>query len=337
MNAKLLRYFVVSMLFTLTSFVGVEKNTRFLALAEDKGIICAPNGCYTAPRSPLELTILNPLRGSIRDRQPTFSWFPVEGATRYTVSLKSGGRLLWQKANIAGTELAYPQGEDELDFDRDYDLIVEANDPDTTKGKVRFRTMNREELQGIEREIQSIRDRGLNPDETTLELAKFYQDKDLISDAIALLREAVENNTTSIPIYLELGQLYLKQVESPRLAKPAYEKALQLAQALLIKDLVLQAEAQIGLARVEFVPKNEDWEEGINHLKNAYNNYTTVGDRELEAAQVAHFLGEIYYRQENLNYAIQWYRIALKSYENLGERELAIAIEEILDELRDYL
>jgi len=143
MNAKLLRYFVVSMLFTLTSFVGVEKNTRFLALAEDKGIICAPNGCYTAPRSPLELTILNPLRGSIRDRQPTFSWFPVEGATRYTVSLKSGGRLLWQKANIAGTELAYPQGEDELDFDRDYDLIVEANDPDTTKGKVRFRTMKK--------------------------------------------------------------------------------------------------------------------------------------------------------------------------------------------------
>jgi tetratricopeptide (TPR) repeat protein len=327
-------YLTVTLLVTTFGLVGIQENVIAQQRLTNRVQACLPSsGCLEDPKSPLALIIVNPPRGAIRELRPAFSWLPVEGANRYTVSLKSSRGLLWQVSNISGTELVYPEGKDRLESDKDYDLIIEANDPDETKGQVRFRTLNQEEIQVIESQIQLIRDRGSTSDETTLALAELYWKHSLVSDAIAILKEAVTNKTKSAWVYFNLGTLYQERLQAPSLAEPMYQKALALAQEPRTEDLILQAEAQIGLARVVFVLENEDWDRGILYLKNAYDNYMTAGDRKFEAAQVAHFLGEMYYRQEDISSAIQWYRIALESYKDLGKQEYVSDLEKILEDL----
>ncbi len=125
-----------------------------------------------------------------------------------------------------------------------------------------------------------------------------------------------------------LGDLY-RDVELPSFAETPYQQALNLA--INRDDINAQAEAQVGLARVNVA--NLNWEQAVSWLEAARGSYETLNNQEL-ATQVMQFLGEEYDKSGNREQAIYWYQQAKTGYEALGETERLEYVERRLRNLQ---
>lgn len=277
-------------------------------------IICPPRGsCYEDGRgSTQNINIISPPRGSLLNNQPMLSWSEISGATSYIVSLFRSGENLWELQNVTSREIPYPQGELPLEADYDYELVVEAGEE---SGKATFRLLPPAEAEKVQAEAQSIRNLQLNPDETVLKIAEIYQKNKLFTEAIEILKQAIENGSQSVKIYQMIGDLY-QEAKLPNLAAPPYQKALNLATTL--NDINAQAEARIGLARVNIALNN--FPTSVDLLKTALANYETLKNSEL-VAQAKQFLGEVYERSGDPDQALHWYQQAKENYQSLKDLE----------------
>ena len=294
-------------------------------------LVCPERGrpCYDDARSPSSgISIISPTRGLLlaSDNQPMLSWTEVSGATSYSVRVEDSGKTLWYEKVENRTEIPYPEEQPPLEPDKDYELIVETIVGDDIKsGRQRFRLLSQLESQDVQAEAEAISTNPeLTADEKALKIAELYQEKDLLTEAIASLNSALKNQSGSISIYQMLGDLY-REAGIPTLAESPYQQALN--RATTLNDTNAQAEAQVGLARVNVTKMN--WEQAISWLEAAHKNYETLNNQEL-ATQVTQFLGEVYEKSGNLDKAIYWYQQARNGYEELGDTERLEYVEKQL-------
>ncbi len=334
-NTPVIRLTTISRLYaaTPTPILTKETNTIRNKLLLSK-IVCPPKSpCYDDGRSSVSaISIISPSRGVLlaNNKTPMLSWSAVPGATSYSVRMEHSGKTLWDKPVENRTEIPYPKDKPPLEPDKDYDLIVETIVGNDRKlGSLRFRLLSQLETQRVQAEAQAIStNTELTADEKALKIAELYQKNDLLTEAIESLKSAVKNQSSSVPIYQMLGDLYW-QVGLPTLAESPYQQALNLATTL--NDTNAQAEAQVGLGRVNVA--NRNWEQAISWLEAAHASYETLKNREL-ATQVIEFFGEVYNKSGNRDKAIYWYQQAKTGYEALGDTERLNKVERLLRNLK---
>ncbi|HBE19252.1 MAG TPA: hypothetical protein DEG17_24005 [Cyanobacteria bacterium UBA11149] len=301
-------------------------------------LLLAQNPCPENPNLPCRrrggrnpaanITIISPTRGSLLNNKPTISWFPISGATSYSVRIEYSEKILWEKIVENQTEILYPSDKAPLELDNDYEVIVETIINDKIKsGRVIFRLPNQAQQQSIQTATQNIANSQLTPDDKAIQIAEIYKKNDFLTAAIQTLNSAIKNESENITVYQMLGDLYI-QANLPKLAETPYQKALNLAGNL--NDRNSQAEIQLKLGKVyDTLDKSE---EVIASLTSARASYQSLNKLEF-AARVAQYLGEFYEEIPNRDLAIQWYETAKTEYESLGEIERANIMEKKLQNL----
>lgn len=341
MNQKSLIFLVLTLPLGAISLIAITPLPVTAEFTRDTRInlLLAQNPCPENPipcrrrggRNPAaNITIISPTRGSLLNNKPSLSWLPFPGATSYSVRVEYLEKTLWEKTVENQTEIPYPSDQAPLESDNDYKFIVETvvNDR-TNSGSIIFRLPSQSKQQSIQSEAQVISNSQLNPDEKAIEIAELYQQNDLLTEAIEILKSTANNRNQNIIFYEMLGDLYLK-VNLPKLAETPYKQALDLATN--INDTNSKAEIQVKLGEV--YDALENWEEAIASLTSARANYQTLNNREF-AAQVAQHLGELYEAIPNRDEAIRWYQTAKTECESLGQTQRATVIEEKLKNLNE--
>lgn len=172
---------------------------------------CPPKGsCYERTRGVNKITILMPINREFLDtNKPTFVWHEDEQKNQtYKITLKRIGDNipLWQTETTETTITYTKQLTEGL-----YTFTVERNN---MKTKIHFNIPSDKDMEEIQKEIQAIKTKYPNPtlnieqeSQKTIEIAKFYYQEELITQAIQTLEEAIKNNTKTPQIYLELGSI----------------------------------------------------------------------------------------------------------------------------------
>ena len=329
MKFKILINFVSLIALIAVNFVG-GKSSILLAKT-----ICPENGdpCYEEGDrgSSISIQIIGPTVGNLlpTNNRPNLSWQPEAGAESYFVSIANFSGIILE-LETGDTQIIYPQDKPPLEPNKDYTLTVETLIGNTAKsGEVNFRLLGEEEAEKVEAAAAEIRNQNnLTAEEKVVQIAEMYEGRRLYSEAIALLNNSLNEGKISPEIYQTLGKVY-REAGLSFLAETPYQKGMELAINLEDKNAI--AEAQVGLARVNI--SLENWQEAISLLEKARANYREINNRELAAAQLAQFLGEVLVEKGDRPQAIKWYRQAAEEYENLRESERLNYVEEILERL----
>ncbi len=240
--------------------------------------------------------LISPRRTLILDRQPTFRWNAVPGASYYTVGLSTSAGVIWQQ-KVGETEIVYP-GEPPLEPGKLYSLTIKADtgtsSQDENVSGLEFVLLTDTDLKQVQTDVEQLTNLDLSDEAEALALANFYADYILTSDsaqaynlaaedlatysltakAIEILEALVAQGSTTPAVYRILGDLYW-QSGLQLLAEAQYLKVVELAQEP--KDLEERAKAQFSLAEMYVVL--EKWEETDKWLRQAKQSYTELGDR----------------------------------------------------------
>lgn len=196
-----------------------------------------------------EPTIISPYSTSTLNSRPEIIWTAVKGATSYKVKVKSY-EFGWEKV-VNQTRLAYPSDEKEFQPGTPYTIDVfayidgEAFSYDETFVDV----LSVASQEQIAQKIKRIKDLGLPPDETILDIDAIYTAENLLNETIEMLKTATATNSQNPTLYRVLGDRYLK-AKLPKEAKSEYLTASELAKSSNnSKEL---QKAQSGLKLVEF-------------------------------------------------------------------------------------
>lgn len=210
------------------------------------------NACHTrkgGTEESDEPTIISPYSTSTLNSRPEIIWTAVKGATSYKVKVKSY-EFGWEKV-VNQTRLAYPSDEKEFQPGSPYTIDVfaykdgEAFSYDETFVDV----LSVASQEQIAQKIKRIKDLGLPPDETILDVDAIYTAENLLNETIEMLKTATATNSQNPTLYRVLGDRYLK-AKLPKEAKPEYLTAAELAKSSNnFKEL---QKAQSGLKLVEF-------------------------------------------------------------------------------------
>ncbi len=196
-----------------------------------------------------EPTIISPYSTSTLNPRPEITWTPVKGATSYKVKVE-GYEFGWQRV-VNETRLAYPSDEKPFQPGSAYTIYVfayidgNAFSYDETLVNV-LSVASQEE---IAQKIKRIKELGLPPDETVLDIDAIYVAENLLNETIEMLKTATTDIRQNPTLYRVLGDRYLK-VWLPNEAKRQYIKASELAKSSN-NSRELQ-KAQDGLKMVDF-------------------------------------------------------------------------------------
>ncbi|WP_223278621.1 hypothetical protein [Nostoc sp. 'Peltigera membranacea cyanobiont' 232] len=198
-----------------------------------------------------EPTIISPYSTSTLNPRPEITWTPVKGATSYKVKVESY-EFGWEKI-VNQTRLAYPSDEKEFQPGSIYTIYVfaykdgNAFSYDSTPVNL-LSVVSQEE---IAQNIKRIKELGLPPDETVLDIDAIYASENLLNETIEMLKSQTETATPSRnpTLYRVLGDRYLR-AWLPNEAKRQYTKAFEVAKSSNnSKEL---QKAQEGLKMVKF-------------------------------------------------------------------------------------
>lgn len=210
------------------------------------------NSCHTrkgGTEGSDEPTIISPYSTSTLNSRPEITWTAVKGATSYKVKVKSY-EFGWEKV-VNQTRLAYPSDEKEFQPGTPYTIDVfaykdgEAFSYDETFVDV----LSVASQEQIAQKIKRIKDLGLPPDETILDVDIIYTAENLLNETIEMLKTATKTNSQNPTLYRVLGDRYLK-AKLPKSAKSEYLTAAELAKSS--KNSKELQKAQSGLKLVEF-------------------------------------------------------------------------------------
>ncbi|HBL10860.1 MAG TPA: hypothetical protein DD379_05545 [Cyanobacteria bacterium UBA11162] len=235
--------------------------------------LVTPTGPIGPSRSPDSSIpdIISPRRTALRNINPMLRWYPVLGATRYTVRVLGTGGVDWTQ-DVSDTQIAY-SGNPPLQMGGIYSITVQANNSESTAREV-FSLLNSEDVNQVETDIEQISNQNLSEEAKILILVDdVYLKNNLIAEAIAQLETLVTQGSKTAAIYQTLGELYA-QVGLIDLAKERYLQALELTKTG--NDIEGQAAAQASLGIVYEAMGNLP--EAIRWLNQAKTGYESLGD-----------------------------------------------------------
>lgn len=212
------------------------------------GVCLRPKGGIGESNEPI---IISPYAISTLNSRPEITWTSVKGATSYKVKVSSY-KFGWQKI-INQTQLDYPVDEKELQPGNVYRIEVFAYKDGNaiSNDYTNLIILPISSQQEIALKIESIKNLGLPPDETALDLDAIYASKNLLNESIELLKVQTMTpaGSKNPSLYRTLGDRYLG-AWLPNEANREYAKAVELANST--KNSVELKQAQEGLKLVEF-------------------------------------------------------------------------------------
>lgn len=236
-NQKLYTVFIKFFFIITTINLILLPSNHKLSLAENKKDLpycnekfcCPPSkSCYPKPRGE-NIVVITPINGEfLLNSRPIFSFIGNEKNQLYKITLKLLGedRPLWE-TETNNTTITYPQNRNHLKKNL-YTLTIENN---SAKTDVNFYIIDQKEIKEIEKEINALKEKHSNSKQDTekiIEVAQFYRQNQLTTEARKTLEEAIANNIKIPQIYFELAEInreigtweevikYLKQVHQNR-------------------------------------------------------------------------------------------------------------------------
>ncbi len=227
--------------------------------------------------------VISPRKTKLLNPRPTLSWTPIEGVTRYKVTVR-GNDVVWSR-DVDSTKLVYPSTAPSLDSKNAYKLIVTANgrqsDEESVPG-LGFRVVPPREASEIRNEEKRIRQLGLSPAATQFLIVHLYATHGLNAEAIEQLEKL--SKTLNEPAAARLlGELYVA-VGLCRQAEERYLLALELSQKS--NDEEGQALAHKALGVIYESLGNR--EHVMQHFKSAVELFNRLGARETVTEIEAH-------------------------------------------------
>ncbi len=196
-----------------------------------------------------EPIIISPYSTSTLNSRPEITWTAVKGATSYKVKVKSY-EFGWEKV-VNQTRLAYPSDEKEFQPGTPYtiDVFAYIDGQAFSYDETFVDVLSVAKQEQIAQKIKRIKDLGLPPDETILDVDAIYTAENLLNETIEMLKMATTTNSQNPTLYRVLGDRYLK-AKLPKEAKLEYIKAAELAKSS--KNSKELEKAESGLKSVEF-------------------------------------------------------------------------------------
>jgi hypothetical protein len=235
---------------------------------------CDPkNGCTEPdPRGPAAGTetpyIISPYDTAVLNDRPALSWYPVKGATSYTVVLRdiTGSEPEREKTVAPPTSAA---GEIRIDYPFNqalqpggrYKLIVGARSGapgnPAAIAEARFQLLAAEDAQVVRDTVAKINSFNLPKEEKVLlDLYSIYSGQNLIPETREMLEELVREGSKTAKVYRLLGDIYLGQTLLD-LAKQRYETAAKLAAAAGDSQELEKANAGLNIIRKSLEKRGE--------------------------------------------------------------------------------
>ncbi len=210
------------------------------------------NSCHTrkgGTEGSDEPTIISPYSTSTLNSRPEIIWTAVKGATSYKVKVKSY-EFGWEKV-VNQTRLTYPSDEKEFQPGTPYtiDVFAYIDGQAFSYDETFVDVLSVAKQEKIAQKIKRIKDLGLPPDETILDVDAIYTAENLLNETIEMLKTATATNSRNPTLYRVLGDRYLL-AKLPNEAKPEYLTAAELAKSS--KNSKELEKAQSGLKLVEF-------------------------------------------------------------------------------------
>ncbi len=191
--------------------------------------------------------VITPRQDLVLSPRPTLRWNPVEGATQYTVSLRTRRGTLWE-VNTPESTLPYPDDQPELAPGTRYTLVVQADTGTTSTDdppELAFNLLAGEEASEATEAIAAVHALDLPELPKTLILVEeVYSRYQLTAAAIEALEALVSQGFELAQVRRLLGDLYLRS-GLRLLAEENYRQAIALAFAT--DNLEEQVMAQYGL------------------------------------------------------------------------------------------
>lgn len=204
-----------------------------------------------APEEKRNPTLITPYVGRIINPRPTLNWLDVPGATSYIVQVQGFG-INWSRV-VQSTSLEYPSSESAMEWGRIYKVNVIANEGDEPVSASSSVTivLSQQEAQEIKSVVEQIQNLNLSSDEQVIDLDAVYMSKNLITEAIGVLKARVDSGTTNPTIHRMLGDRYLDtgllEPNSRAAARKAYAQATKLAQQKNDADELAKVQAGMKL------------------------------------------------------------------------------------------
>ncbi|MBI9044713.1 MAG: tetratricopeptide repeat protein [Anaerolineaceae bacterium] len=171
------------------------------------------------------------------------------------------------------TILSWPEEWDPLEIGGSYVIVIGDGPIDTgaTTGQV-FWLLDTQNEGFLNNQELKLRQTGLSDTAQNLLVAELYQEYDLFSEAIELLKPLTISKSSPI-VWLYMGRIYM-ETGLPEQAYSSYQEALSLAEKM--GDLQSLAETHIGLALVSQM--NNDLSSHTAHIEEARRICEEIGD-----------------------------------------------------------
>lgn len=176
--------------------------------------------------------IVTPYGRWLLESRPKFSWFAVDGATRYRLEFGSPRKNLWSKTTTS-TFIEYPDEHAPLSPGNRYkvNVIAYKNEVPIVADSSIFRLLKSADAEDLQQMIGLIRSFNLDPDrEAYLDLNAAYLSKGVLDESIKVLKARVQAGSDHPEIFTVLAERFI----DARLldeAREKYLKAIKLAKA----------------------------------------------------------------------------------------------------------
>lgn len=201
--------------------------------------------------------IVSPYSSALLNGRPLLSWYPVPGATSYTVEV-SGEGVEWGKT-VESTTLEYPNEQPTMQFGNAYRVTVTANQgEETISASVSvFNMLPESEARQVMELVERINSLKLPKDEVAfLDLDSIYRSFNLLTQTISTLQAQVKDGSQKPGLYRVLGDRYL-EAGLPDYALSKYETATRLAQTA--DNPIELAKARAGLKLIARASTTISW------------------------------------------------------------------------------
>jgi tetratricopeptide (TPR) repeat protein len=171
--------------------------------------------------------VITPRETDIISDRPQIRWNAVPGVVNYTVKIETDGFSWTNQTNE--NKIIY-LGDRPLQAETRYWVTVTTDQglSSQQETEVGFNVSDEQTKKTVLEAVEKIQKQPLSPTEKELILAYLYRGYKLYDNAINVLEELVNQDSSEVTVYQLLGENYL-EIGLPQLAKNTYQKGLELA------------------------------------------------------------------------------------------------------------